>query len=284
LAWEPEVSGCAELGTAFECKFWQVFCKSPKQLAGSIPMKKLTLAVMLGLGLASPVFAADLPAQSYSAPPSYIPMYYEWTGFYVGANGGYGLAHDCFKVSSPFGVFTEEGCHGAGGGVVGGQLGYRWQVGGGPLVLGLEAQGDWANLRGSHTSFVDSTITNRSQLNGFGLFTAQFGYAFNNVLVYAKGGAAVTGERFEDIATFGGAVLGSISHTGWGGAAGLGFEYGVTPNWTVGLEWDHLFMGDRTFNLANAGLIFANDQITRDVDLIMVRVNYKFGGPVVARF
>jgi outer membrane immunogenic protein len=43
-------------------------------------------------------------------------------------------------------------------------------------------------------------------------------------------------------------------------------------------------MGDRTFNLANAGLIFANDQITRDVDLIMVRVNYKFGGPVVARF
>jgi len=247
-------------------------------------MKKLTLAVMLGLGLASPVFAADLPAQSYSAPPSYIPMYYEWTGFYVGANGGYGLAHDCFKVSSPFGVFTEEGCHGAGGGVVGGQLGYRWQVGGGPLVLGLEAQGDWANLRGSHTSFVDSTITNRSQLNGFGLFTAQFGYAFNNVLVYAKGGAAVTSERFEDIATFGGAVLGSISHTGWGGAAGLGFEYGVTPNWTVGLEWDHLFMGDRTFNLANAGLIFANDQITRDVDLIMVRVNYKFGGPVVARF
>jgi outer membrane immunogenic protein len=78
--------------------------------------------------------------------------------------------------------------------------------------------------------------------------------------------------------------LGSISHTGWGGAAGLGVEYGVTPNWIVGFEWDHLFMGDRTFNLANAGLIFADDQITRDVDLFMVRVNYKFGGPVVARF
>jgi outer membrane immunogenic protein len=43
-------------------------------------------------------------------------------------------------------------------------------------------------------------------------------------------------------------------------------------------------MGGRNFNLISAGLIFANDQITRDVDLFTVRVNYKFGGPVVARF
>ena len=105
-----------------------------------------------------------------------------------------------------------------------------------------------------------------------------------NVLVYAKGGAALTSDRYEDIGTFGGAVLGSVSQTRWGGTAGFGFEYGFTPNWTAGFEYDHLFMGGRNFNLISAGLIFANDQITRDVDLFTVRVNYKFGGPVVARF
>jgi outer membrane immunogenic protein len=247
-------------------------------------MRKLTLIAILGLGLVSPAVAADLPARPYSPPASYVPIYYDWTGFYIGANGGYGLAHDCLQVSGPFGIFADEGCHDAGGGVVGGQLGYRWQFGGGPIVLGLEAQGDWANLRGSHVSFVDPTITNRTQLNGFGLFTAQFGYALNNVLVYAKGGAALTSDRYEDISTFGGAVLGSVSQTRWGGTAGFGFEYGFTPNWTAGFEYDHLFMGGRNFNLISAGLIFANDQITRDVDLFTVRVNYKFGGPVVARF
>jgi outer membrane immunogenic protein len=246
-------------------------------------MNKLTLIPILGVGLVSPAVAADVPARPYSPPATYEPINYDWTGFYLGANGGYGTAHDCFKVSTPFGFFSEEGCHNAGGGVVGGQLGYRWQFGGGPIVWGLEAQGDWANLRGSHVSFVDPTITNRTQLQGFGLFTAQFGYAFNNVLVYAKGGAALTSDRYEDISTVGGAVLGSVSQTRWGGTAGLGLEYGFTPNWTAGFEYDHVFLGDKNFNLINAGLIFANDQITRDVDLFTVRVNYKFGEPV-ARF
>ena len=103
-------------------------------------MRILTLIAILGLGLVSRAVAADLPARPYSAPASYVPIYYDWTGFYIGANGGYGLAHDCLQVSGPFGIFADEGCHDAGGGVVGGQLGYRWQFGGGPIVLGLEAQ------------------------------------------------------------------------------------------------------------------------------------------------
>jgi outer membrane immunogenic protein len=203
----------------------------------------------------------------------------------VGANGGYGRAHDCFNVAGLFGVFFDDLCHDAGGGVAGGQVGYRWQFGGAPMVWGLEAQGDWASLRGSHVSFIDPTVTNRTELQGFGLFTAQLGYALNNVLFYIKGGAAVTSDRYEEIATTGGGVLGSVSQTRWGGTAGAGAEYAFTPNWSAAFEYDRLFMGTRNFTFVGpAGIPFANKQITRDVDLFTVRVNYKFGGPVLARF
>jgi len=248
-------------------------------------MKAIVLGAILGFGSVVPSLAADLPARPYPAPVSYVPIQYEWTGLYVGANGGYGRVQDCLRTSGPFGVIVEEACPSAGGGVAGGQVGYRWQFGGGPMVWGLEAQGDWASLHGSHVSSIDPTITNRTKLQDFGLFTGQFGYALNNVLFYAKGGAAVTSDRYEDIATASGAVLGSVSQTRWGGTAGAGVEYGFTPNWTAGFEYDRLFMGGKNVTyIGPAGIAFANKQITRDVDLFTVRVNYKFGGSEVVRF
>ena len=83
-----------------------------------------------------------------------------------------------------------EGCHDATGGVVGGQIGYRWQSAG--WVFGLEAQGDWADLKSSNVSLFIPAWTNNSKIEAFGLFTGQVGYAWNNVLWYVKGGAAVT--------------------------------------------------------------------------------------------
>ena len=71
---------------------------------------------------------------------------------------------------------------------------------------------------------------------------------------------------------------------------GVGWEYGFAPNWSAGIEYDHLFMGHRnnsfTCHLAVvAG--FVNDRITQDVDMLTVRVNYRFGNygsPVVAKY
>lgn len=63
-----------------------------------------------------------------------------------GANGGYGWARQCLDITQVgFVNVFSEGCNDKGGGVVGGQIGYRWQTG--SWVFGLEAQGDWANLR-----------------------------------------------------------------------------------------------------------------------------------------
>ena len=101
-------------------------------------------------------------------------------------------------------------------------------------------------------SLFDPTLSLRTKTDGIGLFTGQIGYAWNQALLYVKGGAAVTNNRFSilDNLNFG-AELASASSTRWGGVVGVGFEYGFAPNWSVGLEYDHLFMGDanNTFNL-----------------------------------
>ena len=95
----------------------------------------------------------------------------------------------------------------------------------------------------------------------------------------------MTSDRYEDITTVSGAVLGSVSQSRWGGTAGAGVEYGFTPNWTAAFEYDRLFMGGKNVTyIGPAGIAFANKQLTRDVDLFTVRVNYKFGGAEVARF
>ena len=63
-------------------------------------------------------------------------------------------------------------------------------------------------------------------------------------LFYVKGGAAVTSNRFSILDTLTGIELASASATRWGGTVGVGFEYGFTPNWSFGVEYNHLFMGD----------------------------------------
>jgi len=161
-------------------------------------MKKILLGTvgLVALGFAAPASAADLAARPYTkAPPPMVAALYDWSGFYIGANGGWGSSRNCWDLLPPFAVVTTtEGCHDATGGVAGGQIGYRWQAS--SWVFGLEAQGDWADLRGSNASQFFAGQTNRTKVDAFGLFTGQIGYAWNNALLYVKGGAAVTDNRY----------------------------------------------------------------------------------------
>jgi outer membrane immunogenic protein len=158
-------------------------------------------------------------------------------------------------------------------------------------VFGVEAQGDWADLSSTRNSLLDPTLALRTKTDGIGLFTGQIGYAWNAALLYVKGGAAVTSNRFSihDNLNFG-VELASASATRWGGAVGVGFEYGFSPNWSVGLEYDHLFMGDANNSftgLPGFATRFANNRITQDVDMVTLRINYRFGGygaPIAARY
>jgi outer membrane immunogenic protein len=249
-------------------------------------MKKLLLGTIGLVALSGSAMAADLPARPYKAPPPVIATVYDWTGFYIGANGGWASSRNCWGIIPVGGVVIADGCADRSGGVVGGQVGYRWQAN--QFVFGLEAQGDWADLRGSRISTFNPAFATGTRLNGIGLFTGQIGYAWNAALLYLKGGAAVT-DNSAFINTVAGVGIVSASSTRWGGTVGVGFEYGFLPNWTAGIEYDHLFMGDanNTFSVVNPLLAGAANRISQDVDMVTVRFNYKFGGygvPVTARY
>ena len=114
-------------------------------------MKKVLLvtASLIALGAAAPAVAADLAARPYTKAPPMIAAVYDWSGFYIGANGGWGTSRNCWDRCSVGVACRAEGCHNANGGTVGGQVGYRWQAGN--WVFGLEAQGNWADFNGLAT-------------------------------------------------------------------------------------------------------------------------------------
>jgi outer membrane immunogenic protein len=253
-------------------------------------MKKFLLGTVgvVALGMAAPASAADLAARPYTKAPPMVAAIYDWSGFYIGANGGWGTSRKCWDINNDLGFAVSpafrEGCHDASGGVAGGQIGYRWQSSG--WVFGLEAQGDWADLRGTNTSlFLGPGFINRSKIDAFGLFTGQVGYAWNNVLWYVKGGGAVTEDKYDGFFTGTGIVFDRAKETRWGGTVGTGIEFGFAPNWSVAVEYDHLFMGNRDVNLTFAdGTFSRTDRIRQDVDLITARINYRWGGPVIAKY
>ncbi|QOZ09499.1 outer membrane protein [Bradyrhizobium sp. CCBAU 51765] len=244
----------------------------------------------MALGLAAPASAADLAARPYTKAPAPIAAIYDWSGFYIGINGGGGTSHKCWDFVTPAtGVLVGEGCHNATGGTVGGQIGYRWQSSN--WVFGFEGQGNWADFTGDNISAV-SGLRNQSKIDSFGLITGQIGYAWNNVLLYVKGGAAVVGDRYRtyDVAT--GLEFDRANETRWGGTVGVGVEFGFAPNWSVGFEYDHIFLGHRTidftgsgnFVAAPLGAFTASNRIGQDVDIGLIRLNYRWGGPSIARY
>ena len=142
-----------------------------------------------------------------------------------------------------------------------------------------------------------SGVVNRSRVDGVGLVTGQVGYSWNNVLLYVKGGAAVTSARYDKSTTLPvGAFTANVSETRWGASAGVGLEFGFSGNSSVGVGYDHLFMGARDlrttfFSGPALAPSFAVDpllgtqsiRMRGDADLIAVRMSYWFGGPVAAK-
>lgn len=253
-------------------------------------MKRILVGAIgaVALSMSAPASAADLAARPYTkAPAPVVAPIYDWTGFYIGANGGWGRSHNCLDFITAAGA-VAGGCQDRSGGVIGGQIGYRWQSN--QFVFGLEAQGDWADLSNTRVSLFNPTLSSTVKTDGIGLFTGQLGWAWNAALLYVKGGAAVTSNRLDIFDTATGIGLVSASNTRWGATVGVGFEYGFAPNWSFGVEYDHLFMGHANNSVSVVDPRLAavlSDRITQDVDMVTLRVNYRFGGygaPVAARY
>ena len=112
------------------------------------------------------------------------------------------------------------------------------------------------------------------------------GVAYVNNLFCVKGGYAGVDNRLSvsDVtAPFTGSGSRTQWHNGW--TVGAGWEYGITQNWTVGLEYDYAAFETRRYQLAGAPAgTYTFDTRPRDIQSAAIRVNYKFGGPLVARY
>ncbi len=108
------------------------------------------------------------------------------------------------------------------------------------------------------------------------------------MLLYVKGGAAV--DRRHTIIGFSPATV--VRHrqaieTRWGGTVGAGLEFGFAPNWSAARRIRPSVHGHayRPFDFFGRRAIFArDDRIRQDVDIVTVRVNYRWGGPVIAKY
>ncbi|MEW6645415.1 MAG: outer membrane protein [Pseudomonadota bacterium] len=253
----------------------------------TLRLKSCLFAAAIAVGGICSANAADLAARTYTkAPVPVLEPVYNWTGFYIGADAGYGWGRDRHTDLTPGGNFWTTG--GAQsikptGAVYGGQIGYNWQLSN--WVVGLEAQFNGASLKRTDASvFFPATDSLRAKVDFYTTVTGRVGYALNNWLPYIKGGYA--GAQLKTI-NFDG--LGdSLNHSDWqnGFVVGAGLEYAFAGNWIVGVEYNYMDFGKQTFTASNTpatlGIESFKDHLT--ISTVTGRISYKFGGPVVARY
>jgi outer membrane immunogenic protein len=216
----------------------------------------IALLGLVGAGCAS---AADLSvAPLYKAPPVVAPTAYNWSGFYVGANGGGGWGTSNWDTAGSLNLS---------GGVIGGTAGVNWQLG--HAVLGLEGDVDWSNLKGSTTSALCAAGCTTSN-DWLATVRGRAGYAFDRFLPYVTGGLAV-GDIKAGTPGFPGATQ---TNAGW--TAGGGLELALTNNWTAKAEYLHVDLGN--MNCGFSCGVVANNNVSLKSDMVRGGVNFRFGG------
>jgi outer membrane immunogenic protein len=203
--------------------------------------------------------AADLSvAPLYKAPPAQATPAYNWSGFYVGANGGGGWGHSYWDANA-----TGMNLSGA---QAGGTAGYNWQAGN--AVFGLEGDLDWSNLKGSATSALCPFGCNTSD-TWLSTVRGRAGYAIGGLLPYVTGGLAVGDIR----AGFPGFATASATNAGW--TVGGGLEVALPGNWSAKAEYLHVDLGrfDCGVDCGAAG----TDNVSTHDNVVRAGLNYHFG-------
>jgi outer membrane immunogenic protein len=233
-------------------------------------MKPYLLATVSSLALASVAAAADLPRKT-PAMPAAVAAPQNWTGFYIGLNGGavwHRAEFDGFDAASA----TSTASLTATGGTFGGQIGYNWQSRN--FVYGLEADGNWVDAGG--TTLTANTYGGSSQyyskLKWLAAVRGRIGITVSPpTLVYVTGGYAAGGVD-NNTAEFGGFVKNSTK-SGW--TAGGGIERMFARNWTVKAEALYVDLGDSSTTLnqfgSGYGATFTNTAV-----VARIGANFKF--------
>jgi outer membrane immunogenic protein len=289
-------------------------------------MKKFAVAILVASFGATSAFtsalAADLPVRTYTKAPVYVDPGYDWTGFYIGLNGGYswGNASNTFTTTVPIASASQH----MDGWVFGGQAGYNWQFNR-SWVFGLEGDIDATGQDGTALFGPSTTVTTivppvggalvlptrtttttatgslEEKLSWLATFRGRIGVLpSDRVLLYVTGGLAVGEVKSTAGATtttttalsFGTppgptsvSSLAASSSTQAGWTIGAGVEGAIGGNWTAKLEYLYVDLG--TVNNTFAGTapfapITTSTHVTDNI--LRAGVNYRFGGPVVARY
>ena len=209
--------------------------------------------------------AADIPRPVYKGPRSVV-AYYNWTGFYLGANGGYGWGTS--NWDSPLISNRPKGW------LAGGTVGFNYQMG--SFVWGLEGDFDWADVAGSSACGAFTCETKNTWL---ATARGRLGYAFDRWLPYFTGGAAFG--RVEASSTNPAATGASDTLTGW--TIGGGLEYAFLGNWSAKVEYLYVDLGNFNCGVACAPAVLNNDVSFKE-NVVRAGINYKFSGPIFSRF
>jgi outer membrane immunogenic protein len=245
-------------------------------------MRKLALVtwVLGALTVAAPALAADLgvrPAPAYKAPPA--PMVYNWTGCYLGVEGGGAWGDSKQTAASGPDTGRTISSFNTSGGLAGGTVGCNYQTG--SWVFGAEEDLSWMNKRGSANDMppFNPTAVSTTQESWLDTFRGRIGYAWDRTLVYATGGLAVEGAGVH-ICPVAGCVDDDKTVTGW--TVGAGIEYAFWNNWSLKAEYLYADFGSPQF-IGTPVHIGAGTVDTRDVrlndNIVRAGVNYKFNWP-----
>jgi opacity protein-like surface antigen len=258
-------------------------------------MKKIHFIHVAALAgtLAGPALAADLPMKA-EAP--YVEPRFSWTGCYVGGHVGGGMGSKAMTdpvqlvQDSLIAPGTTTGLTtvttSPTGAVIGGEIGCDYQFSSN-LVVGIEGTASGTTMRGSAMVGLPAGVpgdvalvqANNDFLAGV---TGRVGYAFDNVLVYARGGFAVAGDKYDvSGGTFNGAgpfhFQGVDNRYGW--IAGGGVDWAFARHWSANVEYDYYGFGN--------GNILMTDQfsgatgvvnVKQSVQVIKVGLNFHIWG------
>jgi outer membrane immunogenic protein len=253
-------------------------------------MKRILLSTAsLGvLALASPALAADLPLKAPSATPSV----YDWTGVYVGAFGGGGYGNHNVNNSTgqavPFADFSAN--YSSTGGIAGGDIGYQWQSG--SLVVGIEGDLAWTGIKGNDASqfaagaFPGVAAVDADNLRWTGALIVKAGYAIDRWMLYFDGGYAFGSIQHTNTPLVGPVDTFNVSGNGLTGGGGI--AYALTNN--VIAKFDYRYTSFNGYNRPGNAItgLTVNGQLPYSTvstySVVSAGLDFKFGGPVVAKY
>ena len=208
--------------------------------------------------------AADMGNMPMNATPmkAAAPPPYQWTGCYVGLNGGGGSSGSSFTTAvggsatpwltggDPGEVSNDgTGSHNNSNFLGGGQAGCNWQTG--TVVYGLEGDFDYFH---DNENFYNNTNPLPTSMNSFVIgqslttnylatLRPRIRIGADRNLAYITGGVAFTDATYTESYSDSGGGVGSATAskflTGW--AAGVGWEYAWTDH--LLFRFEYLFLG-----------------------------------------